>query len=344
MRFRCWLPILPVLLTALSFAQSHVIQNSHTTEDLRGVSAISTKVVWASGTHGTYLRTLDGGETWTPAQVPGAEGLDFRDVEAFSTDEAYLLAAGTGDQSRIYKTTNGGKTWALQFTNREPKGFYDCMAFWDLNNGIAVGDPVDGKFELITTDDGGHWKPLAPATLPLAVEGEGAFAASGSCITVRGDSNAWFATGGKAARVFASTDRGKTWTVVETPIVHGADSSGSFSIFFRDGDHGIISGGDYKNPDQQSANLAYSDDRGKTWKLSSLQPQPFFSALGYIDPTSGHGLLAVGSAHAAFSDDVTGEKWLQFLDTNLNALGIAAPRDAWAVGPKGIIMHWWLEQ
>ena len=134
MRFRCWLPI---LLTALSFAQSHVIQNSHTTEDLRGVSAISTKVVWASGTHGTYLRTLDGGETWTPAQVPGAEALDFRDVEAFSADEAYLLAAGPGDQSRIYKTTNGGKTWALQFTNREPKGFYDCMAFWDLNNGIG---------------------------------------------------------------------------------------------------------------------------------------------------------------------------------------------------------------
>jgi len=343
MRLRCdWFVFL--LLTALCSAQKHAIQNSHTSENLRGVSAISTKVVWASGTHGTYLRTLDGGETWTPAQVPGAETLDFRDVEAFSADEAYLLAAGPGDQSRIYKTTNGGKTWTLQFTNHDAKGFYDCMAFWDLNSGIAVGDPIDGKFELITTDDGAHWKPLAPATLPPALEGEGAFAASGSCMTVHEDSKVWFATGGKVARVFASSDRGKTWIVVETPIVHGAESSGSFSIFFRDGDHGIISGGDYKNPDQQSTSLAYSDDGGKTWKPSLLQPQPFFSAVGYIDPTTAHGLLAVGSAHAGFADDVTGHKWLELLDTNLNALGVAAPRDAWAVGPKGTIMHWWLEQ
>ncbi len=333
------------LLTALSFAQSHVIQNSHTTEDLRGVSAISTKVVWASGTHGTYLRTLDGGETWTPAQVPGAEALDFRDVEAFSADEAYLLAAGPGDQSRIYKTTDGGKTWALQFTNREPKGFYDCMAFWDLNNGIAVGDPVDGKFELITTDDGAHWKPLAPATITTCGGGRRSLCGQWQLHHRAWRFQRWFATGGKAARVFASTDRGKTWTVVETPIVHGADSSGSFSIFFRDGDHGVISGGDYKHPEQQSANLALHDDRGKTWKLSSLQPQPFFSAVGYIDPTSAHGLLAVGIRACGVSvDDVTGQKWLEFLDANLNALGIAAPRDAWAVGPKGIIMHWWLEQ
>ena len=344
MRSRCYLFVLLVLLTALCSAQSHVFQNSHTTENLRGVSAISTKVVWASGTHGTYLRTLDGGETWMPAQVPGAEALDFRDIEAFSADDAYLLAAGPGDQSRIYETTDGGKTWTSQFTNREPKGFYDCMAFWDLNNGIAVGDPVDGKFELITTEDGAHWRPLVPETIPPAVPGEGAFAASGSCITVRGDSNVWFSTGGKAARVFASSDRGKTWSVVETPIVHGTDSSGSFSIFFRDRGHGVISGGDYQHPDQQSANLAYTDDGGKTWKLSSLQPQPFFSAVGYIDPTSAHGLLAVGSAHAAFAEDVAEQKWLEFLDTNLNALGIAAPRDAWAVGPKGIIMHWSLEQ
>ena len=341
MRPRCYLSI---LLTALCSAQSHVIQNSHTTENLRGVSAISTKVVWASGTHGTYLRTLDGGETWIPAQLPGAEALDFRDVEAFSADEAYLLAAGPGDQSRIYKTTDGGKTWTLQFTNREPKGFYDCMAFWDLNNGIAVGDPVDGRFELITTFDGSQWKPLTPTTIPPAVVGEGAFAASGTCITVRGDSNVWFATGGRAARVFASNDRGKNWTVSETPIGHGADSSGIFSIFFRDADHGVISGGDYQHPEQLGANVAQSDDRGKTWKLSALQPQPFFSAVGYIEPTSASGLLVVGSAHAGLAEDIAEQKWREYLDTNLNALGIAAPREAWAVGPKGIIMHWSLEQ
>jgi photosystem II stability/assembly factor-like uncharacterized protein len=331
-----------LLLAEVCLAQNHVIQKSNTSENLRGVSAVSTKVVWASGTHGTYLRTLDGGETWISAQVPGAEALDFRDVEAFSADEAYLLAAGPGDQSRIYKTNDGGKTWSLQFTNREPKGFFDCMAFWDFNHGIAVGDPVDGKFELITTDDGEHWKPLAPMTIPPAVDGEGAFAASGSCVAVREDSQVWFATGGKAARVFRSSNRGKTWVVVETPIVHGTDSSGIFSIFFRDGKHGVIVGGDYKQPEQAGANFAETEDSGATWKLSQIQPQPFLSAAGYIEPSTARGLLAVGSAQAAFAEDVTRGKWLVYLDTNLNALGFAAPRDAWAVGPQGAIMHWTL--
>ena len=147
--------LLPIAFSTLSPAQSFIVQHSNTTEDLRGVSAVSASILWASGTHGTYLRTVDGGITWVAAQIAGAETLDFRDVEAFSANEAYLLAAGPGEQSRIYKTTDGGKTWDLQFTNREPKGFYDCMAFWDHTHGIALGDPLDGQFEMIATDDGG---------------------------------------------------------------------------------------------------------------------------------------------------------------------------------------------
>src|SRR5215470_13170807 len=126
MRVRC---VLLIAFSSLSWAQTYSIQVSHSTESLRGVSAVSAQVVWASGTHGTYLRTLDGGKVWTPAQVPGAESLDFRDVEAFSADEAFLLAAGPGEQSRIYKTVEAGRTWSLQSTNHDPKGFYDCMAF-----------------------------------------------------------------------------------------------------------------------------------------------------------------------------------------------------------------------
>jgi len=329
--------LLPVILAALCSAQTHTIQNSHTKENLRGVSAVSANVVWASGTHGTYLRTLDGGNTWTPAQVPGAEALDFRDVEAFSADEAYLLAAGPGEQSRIYKTTDGGKTWTLQFTNREPKGFYDCMAFWDHTHGIALGDPVYGKFELLSTVDGVDWTPVA---LPGAIEGEGAFAASGTCITALGDSNVWFATGGKVARVFRSTDRGQTWSVAETPIVHGNDSSGIFSISFIDAKQGVIAGGDYRLPEQEGANLAYSEDGGATWKLSLIPRPPFFSAVGYMDPSSGKGLLAVGSARAAFADHIKQRQWLVSLGASLNALSFVAPNNAWAVGPRGAIMHW----
>src|SRR5579863_9308337 len=140
-----------LLLSATLFAQTYSVQKSNTEESLRGLSAAS-KVIWASGTHGTYLRSTDGGASWRAMQVPGAEILDFRDVEAFDADLAYLLSIGSGEQSRIYKTTNGGKTWNLQFTNKNPKGFFDCMAFWDRDHGIAIGDPVEGKFELIATE------------------------------------------------------------------------------------------------------------------------------------------------------------------------------------------------
>jgi photosystem II stability/assembly factor-like uncharacterized protein len=337
MRLFC---LLPALLSVGCLAQEHTLQDSHTTENFRGVSAVSAKVIWASGTHGTYLRTNDGGITWIATQVPGAEALDFRDVEAFSGEEAYLLAAGPGEQSRIYKTSDAGKTWSLQFTNRDPKGFYDCMAFWDRTHGIALGDPVNGKFKLLTTEDGVHWNTLAAAVFPPATDGEGAFAASGSCITVQGESNVWFGTGGKAARVFHSSDRGRTWTVAETPIVHGTESTGIFSISFRDAMYGLIAGGDYQHPERGEANLAYTEDGGVTWKLAGIHPQGYFSAVGYVDPSIPRGLLAVGSTRAVSSDTLLRDKWMVLVETNLNALSFAPPWDAWAVGPKGAIMHW----
>ena len=318
-------------------AQDYVVQNSGTAENLRGVSAVSSKVAWASGTHGTYLRTLDGGVSWQVAHVPGAEGFDFRDVEAFSADVAYLLSAGPGELSRIYKTTDGGKRWTLQFTNRFAKGFFDCMAFWDRAHGIALGDPIEGRFELITTDDGGkHWKHLAPSRVPPAVEGEGAFAASGTCITAQGKANVWFGTGGKAARVFRSTDRGKTWTATDTPIVHGHDSSGIFSVAFRDTRHGVIAGGDYKQPEQGGPNLAWSGDGGLTWNLSEIAPQSYFSAVAF-DPQ--HGLLAVGAAHAGYTDDIRKKTWESYGNLNLNALSFDPTGEAVAVGAKGVVVR-----
>jgi len=295
-----------LLLTASAAAQSGPrIQISNTKESLRGVSVVSRQVAWASGTHGTYLRTIDSGQTWTPSQVPDAATLDFRAVVAFSADEAFLMSAGPGDQSRLYHTTDAGQHWSLQFTNKDPKGFFDSMAFWDPKHGIVLGDPIpDGKgklhFELLTTDDGQNWTPIPPEQLPEAKEGEGAFAASNSCIAIveerrfsasgtskdaasapGTDPNIWFATGGKAARVFHSADRGKTWEVVDTPIFHGPESAGIFSIVFRDLQHGVIAGGDYKHPDDDGPNLAFTDNGGKTWKLSTLHPQAFFSAVAY---------------------------------------------------------------
>jgi photosystem II stability/assembly factor-like uncharacterized protein len=277
-------------LQAAAASQSQPqVQTSHTTESLRGVSAVSRDVAWASGTHGTYLRTTDGGRTWTPAQVAGAEALDFRAVAAFSADEAFLMSAGPGEQSRIYHTSDAGNHWQLQFTNTNPKGFFDSMVFWDAKHGVVLGDPIADesgtlRFELLVTEDGLNWRGIPTAKLPAAMEGEGAFAASNTCLAIVAgglDANLWFATGGKTARVFHSSDRGQSWDVVDTPMVHGPDSAGIFSIAFRDAMHGVIAGGDYKHPNDDGPNLAFTDDGGKTWTLSPLHPLAYFSAVAY---------------------------------------------------------------
>src|SRR5271155_4518474 len=118
---RAWLIL---LATTTNLAQTpRQTQPSHTTEGLRGVSAVSREVAWASGTHGTYLRTTDAGAHWDAAQVPEAEALDFRGVVGFSADEAFLMSSGPGELSRIYHTSDAGKHWSLQFRNTNPKGF-----------------------------------------------------------------------------------------------------------------------------------------------------------------------------------------------------------------------------
>lgn len=321
------------------FGQQSVIQEkSTTTEILRGVSAPGKGVIWASGTHGTYLRSIDNGNTWRAAQVSGAESLDFRDVEAFSADVAYLLSAGPGDQSRIYKTVDSGKSWSLQFTNKEPRGFLDCMAFWDENHGITIGDPLNGRFEILITDDGKNWTSTSSPSMPAAIEGEGAFAASGSCVAVQGKNDAWFATGGKAARVFRSKDHGKSWNLSDTPIAHGTDSSGIFSIAFRDSKHGIIAGGDYKDSDKEEANLAFTSDGGATWKRSPISPQWYFSAVAF-DSRDRQTVWVVGTSGAAYADDATASSWIRKWPVNVNAVAFSPTGDAFAVGPNGTIVH-----
>jgi hypothetical protein len=124
------------------------LQNSNTPERLRAVSASSGNVAWASGNKGTVLRTADGGAHWAVLAVPGAEALDFRDIEATSERTAYILSIGAGDKSRIFKTTDAGTTWVQQFVNADPNAFYDAIAFWDEQNGLAVGDPVEGRFTM----------------------------------------------------------------------------------------------------------------------------------------------------------------------------------------------------
>jgi photosystem II stability/assembly factor-like uncharacterized protein len=304
-----------------------------TRADFRGLCVVSPDVAWASGTTGTYARTTDRGKTWSVGTVPGADKLDFRAVKAFGGATAYLLSAGPGDASRVYKTTDGGKSWLMQFKSADPAAFLDAIAFWDEKNGIALGDPVKGRFQLLVTADGGDsWKPLTPKTLPPALPGEGAFAASGTCLVTRGEKDVWFVTGGaRSARVFRSGDRGQTWEVSETPVAAGAESAGIFSVAFRDRDHGMVVGGDYRKPDAVGATAAFTADGGKTWTPLDKR-LPFRSAVAWAKDR----WVAVGTSgsHASLDD---GDSWKTLDRENYNSVGFTASGEGWAVGPKGRI-------
>ncbi|QJX00573.1 WD40/YVTN/BNR-like repeat-containing protein [Frigoriglobus tundricola] len=308
-------------------------QSIKTEADFRGLSVVSAKIAWVSGTKGTFGRTTDGGKTWSAGTVPDADKLDFRDVEAFGEATAYLMSAGPGSGSRIYKTTDAGKTWALQFKCAEPEAFFDAIAFWDEKHGIALSDPVKGRFPVIVTEDGGaNWKPLPEKSQPVALPNEGAFAASGTCLVTRGESDVWFCTGGaKTARVFHSTDRGQTWTASETPLLAGIESAGAFSIAFRDQKHGVIVGGDYRKPDDTRATTATTSDGGKTWTLID-KALPFRSGVAWANDR----WVAVGTSGSDFSRD-DGRSWKPLDQGKYNSVGFTASGEGWAVGPRGRI-------
>ena len=320
-----------LLSMPLVHAQTWVPRDSRTTASLRGLSAVSARVAWASGTGGTFLKTTDGGLTWTPTQVPGAADLDFRAIHAVDDRTAWLLSIGTGDKSRIYKTTDGGQQWKLQLTNPDPKGFFDALAFWDPRHGILLGDPVDGHFVVMTTDDGGdHWQRR---DTPPAVPGEGAFAASGTCIVVLGTRDVWFGTGGKdGARVFHSADGGAAWTVARTPVRNDAAAAGIFSLAFSGALHGIAVGGDYSKPADAAHNIAVTFDGGKTWsEPSGTAPRGFRSAVVSLP---GKTWIAAGTSGSDISTD-DGSTWKPFDDGNYNAAAFASSTAGFAVGPKG---------
>ena len=254
--------------TLILFAAPHwTIQTSGVNVRLRGVSAVSERVAWASGAASTVLRTVDSGTTWQKFTVT-EDALDFRDIDAVDEQTAYALSAGNGPASRIYKTIDAGKSWQLQFKIEDPKAFLDAMTFWDTNHGIVFGDAVDLHFYILTTDDGGHtWSRVPTTNLPPAQGNEGAFAASGTNIAVVGKSHAWIGTGGAAkSRVLRTADRGRTWQVADTPLLSG-QSAGIFSIAFRDEKHGVIAGGDYRKEQDAVDNLAVTNDGGVTWTL-----------------------------------------------------------------------------
>lgn len=295
---------------------------------LRGLSAVSPLVAWASGSAGTILRTTDGGRTWTQTAPPDTTALEFRDIQAFDAQHAVALSIGPGDSSRVYRTDNGGKSWQQTQTNADPNAFYDCMAFFDQRHGLIVGDPVNGKFEVLSTDDGGRsWQVLPSDGMPAAQPGEAGFAASGQCIATSGGRDAWIGSGGGAqSRIYHSTDRGRTWHATATPLP-SSPSSGVFAVAFRDPSHGVAVGGDYSVPTTGSA--ATSQNAGKIWQGTTIG--------GYRSGAAwllGNAVIAVGPTGSDLSLD-GGRHWRPFDTGSFDTVDCPTPVSCWAAGEHG---------
>jgi photosystem II stability/assembly factor-like uncharacterized protein len=313
-------------------------QVSGTTTLLQAVSVVNDSVVWASGHRGTWARTLDGGRTWMPSVLPGADSLQFRDVHAVSADTAWLLAAGPGERSRIYFTADGGRSWTLQFLNGDSAAFFDCFAFWDARRGVAVSDAVQGRLVVLRTDDGGaRWEPVPAERIPAAHPGEGAFAASGTCVLARGAGTAWIATAAAAgSRVYRSDDGGWTWRAAEVPVARG-EATGIATIAMRDARHGLALGGPVADPAGRVENAARTDDGGRSWRPAP--GPPFTGAVfgaAWLPGTTA--LVAVGPRGLAWSRD-SGMTWARLSEEPFWAVAFGRGRVGWAVGPGGRIVR-----
>lgn len=302
---------------------------------LRGLSVADAQTTWISGTGGAFAYSRDGGASWVVGVVPGTDSLDFRDVEAFPDGTAYLMSAGSGGLSRIYKTEDWGESWVLQHTNPLEAGFFNGMAFWDRENAVVVGDPIDGKlFLLMTTDGGGTWGPLTGSQVPSVLEGEYGFAASGTNIATSGENGLAVVSGGPVARVFQTLDRGRSWNVNSTPMASGNASSGIFSVAFRNEESAVVVGGDYQDPESTIGTVAVTADGGASWDLA---PEPtgmgFRSGVAWRKDPTRPMWVAVGTSGSNFSMD-HGRSWVSFDDGAFNAVAFAGPV-GWAAGPGG---------
>jgi photosystem II stability/assembly factor-like uncharacterized protein len=304
-----------------------------------GIYAVDEQTVWAAGSNGRVVQTVDGGTNWKTMFVPGADSVQFRDVHAFDGQEAFVLSIGNGTDSRIYHTTDGGDTWSLSFENQDPNAFFDCFSFWDNQQGIAFSDSYEGEFNLIKTTDGGaSWSRIDPSLVPDARPGEGAFAASGTCVQTFPGGYGWFSTGASAVdtRVIRTTDFGATWEEAPTPIASGASSAGISTISVLDASHLAVLGGDYTQRDSIYQNVALSSDGGASWTLGGSAPiGGAVYGSTFVPGASTPTIVGVAPTGTAYSQD-GGQTWTRMSDDNFWTVSFVGVDAGWAAGPGGV--------
>ena len=334
--------VLALTLPAVTPAQQPRVteQVSGVTSTVQAVSPVNERIVWASGTAGMVLRTVDGGDTWERHPVPDVGRLQFRGVHAISATEAWVLSIGNGPDSRIYHTVDGGAIWIEQFRNTDSTAFYDCITFFDAKHGVAYGDYSQGRTMILRTEDAGtHWDLLPANDVPAPLKDEGGFASSNSCAISVDSKHGWIAAGTPRSRVFRTDNAGRTWTVAgEAPVIK-LPSSGLTAIAFRDTKHGIGVGGlvsGNMTRDTTPDAVTTTDDGGVTWTLRHRPAQPgMLSGVTLVPRASDNTVVTATYTGVQVSTD-GGDSWTGVASGYYWAVRATGKR-AWAVGNGGKI-------
>ena len=334
MRFFSFLIL--IFICKFSFAQKEFQIDTFSLQvnsSFRGLSVVNDDVIWISGSNGYVGISTDGGNRFYINQIIGFEKFDFRDIEAFSDKDAIVMSAGS--PAVFLKTKDGGASWKITYSNNTKEIFFDGMDFWDDKKGIAFSDPIDKRLFIIKTEDGGKsWKEIPFGNSPLMQDGEAGFAASGTSIRVTGDGYAFIGTGGKAAHLFTSDDFGKTWKKFSCPMIKFKESTGVFSLAFRDGRTGMVAGGDYAADTLSKDNFFLTFNGGRSWKSPFKVPLGFRSCVEYITQTW---LIATGSSGTDISYD-GGQTWKKLSVIGFNVVRRAKKgKIVFLAGNKGLI-------
>lgn len=311
--------------------QKITVQTEGTNTDIRGLSVVDDSVAWASGSRGWVATTHNGGKNWKWKQLTEYAKLDFRGLYAFNNKQAIICNAGS--PAHILKTEDGGETWKVVYTNTDSLAFIDALAFWNEKQGIAIGDPINGRFLVLLTNDGGTtWTPSDKA--PAAFKGEAAFAASGTCLRAAKNGLTYMATGGNVSRLLVSTNYGLDWASLSTPIIQGKSSLGIFSLALSTNKTIFICGGDWEKDTLKKDNYFYSQNGGKSWNKAIQGTNGFRSCIEVLHDKQ---LIATGTSGTDYSAD-EGRNWVSIDKESFNVVQLSRKGNAvYIAGRKGRI-------
>ena len=298
-----WIAISSIFLHAQAKVE---LLTSGAKTSIRGLSVVDNNIAWVSGSGGMVGRTNDGGKNWKWFDVKSfipddslRKRVDFRDIEAF--DGATAIIMSIESPAYILKTNDGGETWKVVYENKTKGMFLDAMEFWNEQSGIVIGDPINGRFFVTRTFDGGStWHDIPFEKRPVADSGEACFAASGTNIRALNNSEAIFITGGLKSRLFSKNNP------TPLPIIQGKETAGANSIAILRGKKNkstknmIVVGGDFSADSVSDNNCFVTKDGGKTWKAPVSSPHGYRSCVEFMTSDK---LVSCGLSGVDYSAD-----------------------------------------